>query len=223
MDISGAKSEKTCPPPPAKAKVPMQMHLPPALRIGLVLTATTVGVGLIWLVRQAAVPLPPVQPTLRVSAPPTASAGPAVPAAHDSAPPVPVTPSRELASSTPTPPVSARVRLADDKIVELAPNALGLFPRVLLAKEQTVSVTAHYPAADPGEVLVISAEDGGQVNGSSPVQAAPLDANRSVTFRFTTTQNEGVFRVTLRRASEQQQFDFWVGPEPVLQTATPSL
>jgi hypothetical protein len=121
------------------------------------------------------------------------------------------------------PELTAVVKLANNKTVELTPNALGLFPRVLLDKEQTVPISLSYPDGEPGEVLVISAEDGGQVNSSIPVQTVKLDENRQVNFRFTTTQNEGVFRVTLRRAAEQQQFDFWVGPEPVLQTATPSL
>ena len=119
--------------------------------------------------------------------------------------------------------VNAVVQLPDHKTVALIPNALGLFPRVLLDKEQTVAIAVTYTDGDPGEVLVISAEDGGQVNGSIPVQTVKLDASRRVNFNFTTTRNEGVFRVTLRRAAEQQQFDFWVGPEPVLQTTTPTL
>ncbi len=129
----------------------------------------------------------------------------------------------EATAASARPEITAVVKLANNKTVELTPNALGLFPRVLLGKEQTVSISLSYPDGEPGEVLVISAEDGGQVNSSIPVQTEKLDENRQVNFRFTTTQNEGVFRVTLRRAAEQQQFDFWVGPEPVLQTATPSL
>ena len=121
------------------------------------------------------------------------------------------------------PEVTAVVQLAEHKSVTLEPNALGLFPRVLLAQKQTVPITVTYPDGEPGEVLVISAEDGGKVNGTSPVQTAKLDSNRQVHFKFNTTQNEGVYHVTVRRGAEQQQFDFWVGTEPALQTVPTTL
>ena len=174
-------------------------------------------------------PVTPVQPTPSVFTPTTESPRPPGDALNGSAlerqgavRPSSVAPLGSAVGSELAGAVRAVVGLADNKTVELTPNDLGLFPRVLLGKEQTVPISLTYSAAEPGEVLVISAEDGGQVNSSIPVQTVKLDENRQVNFRFTTTQNEGVFRVTLRRAAEQQQFDFWVGPEPVVQTTTPS-
>jgi hypothetical protein len=51
------------------------------------------------------------------------------------------------------------VGLADNKTVELTPNDLGLFARVLLRKEQAVAISLTYSDGEPGEVLVISASN----------------------------------------------------------------
>ena len=139
------------------------------------------------------------------------------------APPVAAHPQVAAVPASARPELTAVVKLANNKAVELTPNTLGLFPRVLLGKEQTVPISLTYPDGEPGEILVISAEDGGKVNATSPVQTAPLDANRQLNFKFTTTQNEGVYRVSVRRGAEQQQFDFWVGTEPAPQSGRSTL
>ena len=119
--------------------------------------------------------------------------------------------------------VHASVTLDENKATPLTPNEIGLYPRVLVSKEQTIPISIIYANSEPGEVLIISAEDGGNINNSTPVNTTKLDAQGAAHFLFTTSQDEGIFRVTVRRGAEQTQFNFWVGPEPRVQTNPSSI
>jgi hypothetical protein len=133
--------------------------------------------------------------------------------------PVPALVSAQEATSA----TRAVVTLAEDKSVPLVPNALGLYPRVRVQKGQAIPIVLTYADGEPGETLIISAEDGGKIDDGVPVKTARLDADKTGRFLFTTSQDEGVFRVTVRRGAEQTQFDFWVGAEPALQSKPASL
>lgn len=113
--------------------------------------------------------------------------------------------------------LTAQVQVGKNDLQTLTPNELGLFPRVVVGAKSKIQITAAYPGAAEGEQVVISAEDGGQLDNGKPVMIAALGANGVANFNFTTSADEGVFRVTLRKGADEKQFDFWVGPEPQIQ------
>jgi hypothetical protein len=114
-------------------------------------------------------------------------------------------------------PLEAQVQVGKAAPLALTPNEIGLFPRVLVEAKTKINISAAYTGARAGEQIVVSAEDGGQLDNGKPVMIAALGANGTVNFNFTTSADEGVFRVTLRKGADEKQFDFWVGPEPQLQ------
>ena len=116
--------------------------------------------------------------------------------------------------------VSAVVTLGNGKSLTLEPNDLGLYPQVIVAKGQSIPIFISYADGEPGEVLIVSAEDGGKLSNGIPVITTKLDANRTAKVFFTTSQDEGIFRVTVRRGAEQTQFNFWVGAEHNVQTTS---
>ena len=118
-------------------------------------------------------------------------------------------------------PANAAVRVGDAKY-NLEPNAWGLFPRVLVPAEGTVRVTVAYPSGQPQDPVVIQAEDGGAIDKEKTVQTVTLNESKSLTFDFKTDQQDGVYRVTIRKGLDQKRLEFWVGQEPALQPVAAS-
>ena len=115
--------------------------------------------------------------------------------------------------------VSARIQ-AGTRVVNGAPNALGLFPRVPIALEETVQVAVSYPGGSAGDLVTVQAEDGGSINGGPPVAQMRLDEAGALRFAFSSTREGGVYRVTLRNGFDEKRLEFWGGPEPT--AAAPS-
>ena len=99
---------------------------------------------------------------------------------------------------------------------DLIPNQFGEFPRVHIDPKQTVSVTASWPDAQPGQKVVAAVEDGGLLAGGKPVLAFTLDASRQVSFDFTAGSGRGIYRVTLRQGPDTKIVQFWAGPDLAL-------
>lgn len=102
------------------------------------------------------------------------------------------------------------------------PNALGLFPRVSIAQEETVQVAVNYPDGVAGDLVTVQAEDGGSINGGPPVAQMRLDEAGDLRFAFSSTQEGGIYRVTLRNGFDEKRLEFWGGPEPVAAAAPSS-
>ncbi len=117
--------------------------------------------------------------------------------------------------------VSARIE-AGTRVVNGAPNALGLFPRVPIALEETVQVTVSYPGGSAGDLVTVQAEDGGSINGGPPVAQMRLDEAGALRFAFTSTREGGIYRVTLRNGFDEKRLEFWGGPEPTTAAAPSS-
>ena len=109
--------------------------------------------------------------------------------------------------------VSARIQ-AGTRVVNGAPNTLGLFPRVPIALEETVQVAVSYPGGSAGDLVTVQAEDGGSINGGPPVVQMRLDEAGALRFAFTSTREGGIYRVTLRNGFDEKRLEFWGGPEP---------
>ncbi len=117
--------------------------------------------------------------------------------------------------------VSARIQ-AGTRVVNGAPNALGLFPRVPIALEETVQVAVSYPGGAAGDLVTVQAEDGGSINAGPPVAQMRLDEAGALRFAFTSTHEGGIYRVTLRNGFDEKRFEFWGGPEPTAAAAISS-
>ena len=96
----------------------------------------------------------------------------------------------------------------------LAPDAMGNFPRVLLKPHERVKVAVSYPDGAPDEPVVLQSEDGGQLDQGDTVKQLRLDASRSVVFEFESDRADGIYRVTSRKGFDEKRLEFWVGPEP---------
>lgn len=96
---------------------------------------------------------------------------------------------------------------------QLEPNAIGCFPRMLIATEGHASVLVSYPNAMPGDPLVIQCEDGGTLDNGLIVKRAELDAAGRVSFQFSAGVPEGIYRVLLRKGLDEKHLEFWAGPE----------
>ena len=132
----------------------------------------------------------------------------------------PYHPTQSLTSEPGGQRVSARIQ-AGTRVVNGAPNALGLFPRVPIALEETVQVAVNYPGGAAGDLVTVQAEDGGSINGGPPVAQMRLDEAGALRFAFTSTREGGIYRVTLRNGFDEKRLEFWGGPEPVT-VAAPS-
>lgn len=93
----------------------------------------------------------------------------------------------------------------------LIPNSLGLFPRIDLELEETVDVSLLYTQGQPGDSVIVQAEDGGHLNENRTVLSLILDEQRRLRFTFKTTREGGIYRVTLRRGFEEKRFEFYGG------------
>ncbi|MEI6035265.1 MAG: hypothetical protein WCS65_13430 [Verrucomicrobiae bacterium] len=117
-------------------------------------------------------------------------------------------------------PAKATVVVAG-KEYSFAPNSQGLFPRVPMGLQETVTVAVAYPEGAAGDLVTIQSEDGGSLAGGETVVQATLDDNRQVRFPFKSTQEGGIYRVTLRKGFDEKRLEFWGGTEPLVQSANP--
>ena len=77
-------------------------------------------------------------------------------------------------------------------------------------------MSVAYAEAQPGDLVVVQAEDGGVLEGSRTALPFKLDADRRLRFAFKSTREGGIYRVTLRRGFEERRLEFWGGKEPVV-------
>jgi hypothetical protein len=105
----------------------------------------------------------------------------------------------------------ARIKL-NGTVQALLPNQLGDFPRVGVDAKQVIPITVAYKDGNPGDPVMVQVQDGGALAGGSMVQEAQLDDNGDISFDFKAGTQDGIYRITLVKANEQQTLNFWVGP-----------
>jgi hypothetical protein len=93
---------------------------------------------------------------------------------------------------------------------------MGVFPRITISKGESVNLAVDYPEGTEGDLVVIQAEDGGAIEDAGPVSRGVLDSNRQLRFKFTSTEEGGIYRITLRRGFDEKHLQFWGGKEPAV-------
>lgn len=97
----------------------------------------------------------------------------------------------------------------------LEANSAGEFPRIFVGTKTTTPIKLSFPDAQPGDVVQIEAEDGGQiVDTKSAVLIAKVDDDRSVSFNFATSQDEGMYRIQVRTNGDFKLLTLWAGEPP---------
>jgi len=89
------------------------------------------------------------------------------------------------------------------------PDEFGFFPRINIARGERVNVSVSYPEAQPGDLVIVQADDGGDINNDTPVGRFLIDQDRNVNFSFGSTEEGGIYRVTLRRGYEEKRLQFF--------------
>lgn len=119
-------------------------------------------------------------------------------------------------------PVSAQAPRASvtvgQKTVQLTPNQVGNFQRTYIQPKATVPVQVAFPLGEPGQTVVLEAKDGGTFDGEDLAKVVKLDDQRRLAFAFHADSQPGIYRVSMRRGSEEKVLNFWVGnPPPVVE------
>lgn len=96
---------------------------------------------------------------------------------------------------------------------ELRPNQIGEFPRVAAVVQQSIPLAISYPEGEPNQEVAVTVQDGGRIDEGQIARLLKLDTNRSIAFSFVTGQNDGIYRVSLRKGADTKTFSVWVGPE----------
>jgi hypothetical protein len=103
------------------------------------------------------------------------------------------------------------------KTVQLTPNQVGNFQRTYIQPKETLPVEVVFPQGEPGQTVVLEAKDGGTFDDKKLAQVAKLDAQRRLAFTFHADRQPGIYRVSMRRGSEEKVLNFWVGDPPPVQ------
>lgn len=110
-------------------------------------------------------------------------------------------------------PVEAYVTTGGKKI-RLDPNQMGAFQRVDVAYNQSAEVVLLYPEAFVGESVIVTVLDGGSINGQR-MAVVPVDRSGRAAFRFTASDQQGIYRISLQKRLSNTLLEFWAGPSPV--------
>jgi len=103
-------------------------------------------------------------------------------------------------------------------VYHLTPNQIGNFERVNMDTNSTVKVQVAYPQAQVGDTVAVEVEDGGTLSSQAAKaamsQVSRLDNQKTVNLQFSTTDNEGIYRVLLRNGADVKVLNFWAGALP---------
>ncbi len=105
--------------------------------------------------------------------------------------------------------VSARV-VAGGKENQMFANQVGAYRRINVRPKEKASVDLAYPGGREGDVIIVSAMDGGRVNGKSGGDKLTLDKAGRVSFNFEVNEERGIYRLLVRRQQDSKVLEFWV-------------
>lgn len=93
-------------------------------------------------------------------------------------------------------------------------NAVGAYRRINVRPKEKTSVELVFPGGREGDVVIVSAMDGGRVNGKSGGNKLALDKTGRVGFNFEVNEERGIYRLLVRRGQDSKVVEFWAG-EPL--------
>ena len=103
----------------------------------------------------------------------------------------------------------------DGRRTELDAIREGTFETVFLEEAQTAKVTVRYPDGRADEAVHVEILDGGRFADAKGIgQLKRLDGNGSLSFAYVPTGESGMARVSLRKGTQINIVDFWVGEPP---------
>jgi hypothetical protein len=106
-----------------------------------------------------------------------------------------------------------------DRRRELRPNQIGEFPRVAASTKENIPIAVYYPEGQPNQEVAVVVQDGGRIDESVLSRVLRLNSDRSIAFNFLTGENDGLYRVSLRKGTDHKTFTVRVGPELKLKSA----
>jgi len=105
---------------------------------------------------------------------------------------------------------------------DMTPNQDSSFSRIYnIEPLATVGIEINYPNGSQGDKVIVRGEDGGVFGNGKGVLVIPLDANNKVNFNFQVSDSPGLYRVTLRKGSDEKTVQLWVGAIPATSQNTP--
>jgi hypothetical protein len=111
----------------------------------------------------------------------------------------------------------ASMSLGTLKYKDMTPNQDSCFSRIYNVQPlATVGIEINYPNGNKGDKVIVRVEDGGVLGNGKGVLVIPLDANKKINFNFQVSDSPGLYRVTLRKGSDEKTVQLWVGLPPQL-------
>ena len=98
-----------------------------------------------------------------------------------------------------------RVRQA----LTLSPNQVGSFPEIAVRGQSPISIQVIYPAGLANEKVSLTALEGGNLGNGLATQDVTLDSLETATFTFATGGGRGLYRVLVRKGTDQKMLEFW--------------
>jgi hypothetical protein len=109
----------------------------------------------------------------------------------------------------------ATVFVGEQTHKDMRPNQESCFTRIYnIPASATVGIAINYPNGSKGERVVVGVGDGGVLGNGKGVEVIPLDSGRNIRFNFQVAESSGLYRVTLRKGSDEKTVELWVGARP---------
>ena len=97
----------------------------------------------------------------------------------------------------------------------MTPNQDSCFSRIYNVQPwATVGIEINYPNGSQGDKVIVRVEDGGVLENGKGVLVIPLDVNSKINFNFQVSDSPGLYRVTLRKGTDEKTVQLWVGATP---------
>lgn len=120
------------------------------------------------------------------------------------------------------PQLFAELRTLSKRHVNLAPNHLGIMPRIRVAPREPMLVTLTLPDASPGDRLVAELSDGGRFDDiEEPGRVYTIGKSKTVEIRFEASEQAGHCNLAILQNGHSRTLPLWVGAVPELATGDP--
>lgn len=101
-------------------------------------------------------------------------------------------------------------------------NEGGRFNRIYhIPAGAAIPVEIFYPGGTAGEKLIFAAEDGGSFDNGKAVQVIELSSEKKINIIFHVTNDEGLFRITVRKGNDIKTIQLWAGNDPSVKKQKP--
>jgi YD repeat-containing protein len=97
----------------------------------------------------------------------------------------------------------------DDKVFQSKLNQIGCFDLPpAFPSDAVVFIEINYPNANIGDRVILSVQDGGQLDNGKDVKVQKIDNNKNLIFSFH-LYDEGLHRVILRKGNDSKTVQLW--------------